>query len=104
MRQISQNEYEIINFLSRMAGIDLKLPRDLQVWIVNEQMGSIRANDCPINRPLKVASYHEFADVDNISIVATLLITQDIKFGELDFWKVNDEPIIKQPSVNSNHE
>ena len=99
MRQIELAEADLIRFLAQVGDIELA-PLDRQlVWVINQEMGSIRADYCPKEcRVHSVASY-EFFDCDGVPIVATLLLTIDGRFGELDFWKVNDEPVICQPTV-----
>ncbi|MFC0257901.1 DUF6984 family protein [Achromobacter marplatensis] len=98
MRQIELREVEIIQLLARVAGVQFILPTHQLVWVVNPEMKSIRADYCQKDvRVYSVASC-EFSDEDGVSIIATLLLTEDRRFGELDFWKVNDEPLIRLPS------
>jgi len=100
MRQIEQREAKIIKFLARIGGVKITVPDHQLVWVVNPQMRSIRAKYCPRGyRVFSVAS-HQFDDNDGVPIIATLLLTEDGQFGELDFWKVNDEPILGLPYIN----
>ncbi|RLQ87358.1 DUF6984 family protein [Notoacmeibacter ruber] len=101
MRQIDPKEKRLIAFLALAGGVQLSLPARQRVWVVNQEMGSIRADYCPAGcRVLSVAS-HEFEDDDEVPIIASLLLTEDGRFGELDFWKINDEPIISWPVAPS---
>ena len=97
MRQIDPRENRLIAFLARAGGVQLSLPDKQRVWVMNPEMGSIRADYCPAGcRVHSVASY-QFEDEDEVPIIATLLLTENGRFGELDFWKVNDQPIISWP-------
>lgn len=98
MRQIESREVEIIQFLARVAGVQLALPTHQLVWVVNPEMKSIRADYCQKEIRVHSVASCEFNDEDGVSIIATLFLTKDGKFGELDFWKVNDEPLIRLPS------
>jgi len=97
MRQINRREAEIVDFLAKIAGVQLALPRRQLVWIVNPEMKSIRADDCPIGCRVRSVASCEFDDADGVPVIATLLLAEDGKFGELDFWKVNDEPLLSLP-------
>ena len=99
MRQINENEINMIKFLSKMGNIDIDVSKSLQVSVVNKEMGSIRSEHCPSGCIVKPASHFEFLDLDGTPIVATLLLDNEGKFGELDFWKVNDQPMINFPSI-----
>lgn len=101
MRQIEPREAKIVEFLARSSGIQLTLPAPQLVWDVNPQMKSIRADCCPSGCRVSSVASHQFEDSDGVPIIATLLLTKDGKFGELDFWKVNDEPILGLPSLVS---
>lgn len=101
MRQIKPREKRLIAFLAQAGGVQLSLPDKQRVWVVNPEMGSIRADYCPAGcRARSVASY-QFEDEDEVPIIATLLLTENGRFGELDFWKVNDQPIINWPVAPS---
>lgn len=99
MRQIDPREIEVINFLARFGGIQFSLPSRQFVWVVNKEMGSIRADYCPAGHRVHAVTSYELKDKDEAPVVATLFVTEDGQFGELDFWKVNDEPIISWPAV-----
>ncbi|WEQ56850.1 hypothetical protein LV564_07215 [Komagataeibacter nataicola] len=93
MRKINEYEIFIARKLYSCIGINVGIDCNQKVWVVNHEMGSIRADYCPINCPLYSIAVCETKDNDGIPVVVTLLINKDKKFGELDFWKVNDEPI-----------
>lgn len=99
MRQINPTESKLIAFLARAGDVQLSLSANQLVWVVNPEMGSIRADYCPPGRRVRSVASYEFEDKDEIPIVATLFLTEDGQFGELDFWKVNDEPIISLPNA-----
>ncbi|WP_146119647.1 MULTISPECIES: DUF6984 family protein [Phyllobacteriaceae] len=99
MRQIESTEVELIAFLAQIGGVQLALPSKQLVWVVNPEMRSIRADYCPKGCRVRSVASYEFEDEDGVPIVTTLLLTEDGRFGELDFWKVNDEPIISLPSA-----
>lgn len=99
MRQIEPREAKLIAFLSEIGGVQLGLPFEQLVWVVNPEMKSIRADYCPMGYRVRSVASYELKDDDGIPIIATLLLTEDGRFGELDFWKVNDEPVIGVPSV-----
>lgn len=99
MRTINPKEVNLVAFLAQSAGIQLSLPTKQLVWVVNPEMGSIRADYCPTGRRVRSVASHEFEDHDGVPILVTLFITENGQFGELDFWKVNDEPIISLPSA-----
>ena len=101
MRQIDSREAELVAFLARVGGVELSLSVKQRVWVVNPEMGSIRADYCPAGRRVCSIASYEFEDNDKVPIIATLLLTEDGRFGELDFWKVNDEPIISSPTAPS---
>ncbi len=101
MRQIDPREERLIAFLALVGGVQLSLPAKQRVWVVNPEMGSIRADYCPTGCRVRSVASYEFADYDEVPIIATLLLTENGRFGELDFWKVNDEPIISWPVAPS---
>ena len=99
MRRIDPREEKIIAFLALIGGIRLSLPAKQRVWVVNPEMGSIRADYCPAGCRVRSVASYEFEDDDEVPVIATLLITENGLFGELDFWKVNDKPVISFPAV-----
>lgn len=101
MRQIDPKEEGLIAFLAVAAGVQLYLSAGQRVWVVNPEMGSIRADYCVAGCRVRSVASHKFEDDDEVPIIATLLLTEDGRFGELDFWKVNDEPIINWPVAPS---
>ncbi|MGS2744590.1 DUF6984 family protein [Halomonas sp. LS-001] len=101
MREIDPKEEGLIAFLALIGGVQLSLPAKQRVWVVNPGMGSIRADYCLAGCRVRSVASYEFEDDDGVPIVATLLLTEDGRFGELDFWKVNDGPITSWPVVPS---
>jgi hypothetical protein len=99
MRQIDTREADLVAFLAKVGNVQLSLSPTQRVWVVNPAMGSIRADYCTIGCRVLPAGSHIFEDEDKISIVGTLFLTKDGRFGELDFWKVNDEAIIRPPTA-----
>lgn len=101
MRKIEPRESKIIALLARASEVQLALPPHQLVWVVNPEMGSIRADYCPKGRRVHSLASGEFDDSDGVPVVVTLLLTNDGKFGELDFWKVNDELVLDLPASDS---
>ncbi|OSQ49004.1 DUF6984 family protein [Thalassospira alkalitolerans] len=102
MRQIKESEKRIIEALSKVANISIDIITGQKVWEINPEMGSIRSKSCRKEQPVKAISTCEYTDTDGTPVVVTLLLTEDGFFGELDFWKVTDEPIIgDHPSISS---
>lgn len=101
MRKIDPRESEIISLLARAGGIQLTWTPHQLVWVVNPEMRSIRADYCPKGRRVHSMASGEFDDSDGVPVIVTLLLTNDGKFGELDFWKVNDEPVLDLPASDS---
>ena len=97
MRQISKKEAAIVEFLANAAGVSLPLNNNQAVWVVNPQMKSIRADYCPNGCQVFSLVSRQFNDSDGVPVIATLLLTADQKFGELDFWKVDDTPLLHLP-------
>ncbi|MDP0930202.1 hypothetical protein Q0601_23770 [Paracoccus onubensis] len=97
MRRINPEELAIIEVLLKAGEIDLSVNEQQNVWVVNPEMGSIRSEYCPKGCRVHPVFSGEFDDRDGIPVIATLLLTEDGKFGELDFWKVNDEPLLELP-------
>ncbi|GEN22522.1 hypothetical protein HCU01_04710 [Halomonas cupida] len=100
MRKIEPAEEKLIAFLTRVGDVQLSLPAKQLVWVVNQEMRSIRADYCPVGCRVRSVASYEFEDDDGVPIIATLFLTDDGRFGELDFWKVNDEPVLRLPSIS----
>lgn len=94
MRQIKDAERQIIDALSKAAGLSIVPASEQEVWVVNPYMGSIRSSSCPKGRRVKSVASCEYSDADGTPIFVTLLLAEDGTFGELDFWKVTDQPIV----------
>lgn len=101
MREIDPREKRLIAFLALAGGVQLSLPDKQRVWVVNPEMGSIRADYCPAGCRVRSVASYQFEDEDEVPIIATLLLTENGRFGELDFWKVNDQPIMSWPVAPS---
>ena len=97
MRQIEPKEVELIEFLAKAAGVCLSLYEKQPVWVVNPQMKSLRADYCPKGCRVFALISYQFDDLDNVPVVVSLLLTKDKRFGELDFWKVDDTPLMALP-------
>ncbi len=99
MRKIRPAEVNLISFLAKIGERQLILHPEQLVWDVNKEMKSIRADCCPKGYRVRSVAQYDFKDSDEVPIVATLFVAEDGHFGELDFWKVNDEPVLILPSV-----
>ena len=97
MRKINLREIKTIRHMAALVGEELSIDDDLMVWEINPEMGSIRPNYCSRHQRVNIIATGELLDIDHTPIVITLFKTNDGKFGELDFWKVTDEPIIRHP-------
>lgn len=93
MRIINNCELHFCKILYSAIPMSMDVSSNQFVWVVNQEMGSIRADYCTIYSPVHAVSTCETKDIDETPVVITLLLTKKNKFGELDFWKVNDEPI-----------
>ena len=99
MRKINEHEKIALIYLSNVAGLDLAINDDDLVWEVNSDMGSIRSSSCQRGCRIKAFANCQYIDDDEIPVVITLLLKLDGSFGELDFWKVNDQAIISHPDA-----
>ena len=97
MRRIKARELRLIRRLSEVVGIDVAIPTEHHVWVVNLEMGSIRSKECSKEVRVHSVASCEFDDSDGTPVVVSLLLAENNKFGELDFWKVTDEPILDHP-------
>lgn len=93
MRSIKDYERRIAEKLALCLSYRVKIKKDQEVWVVNPEMGSIRASYCSVTCPVYAVSNCEASDKDSVPVVITLLLNRYNKFGELDFWKVNDNPV-----------
>lgn len=93
MREIDPREKRLIAFLALAGGVQLSLPDKQRVWVVNPEMGSIRADYCPAGCRVRSVASYQFEDEDEVPIIATLLLTENGRFGELDFGKSTINPL-----------
>ena len=98
MRNLNEYEKMTLGFLSKVAEIKLSIDDEL-VWEINPEMGSIRSLNCQLGCRISAFANCQYVDEDGVFVVVTLLLKSDGTFGELDFWKVNDQNIIKHPSA-----
>jgi hypothetical protein len=96
MRALNSIETMLIEFLSSPLKIKI-IYEDLTVFNVFPEHETIRNGELLNGESVFIVSQCEYEDSDGVVIVISLLLTQDDKFGELDFWKVNDEPILAFP-------
>lgn len=94
MRKIQVTELQIIKTLSKVADLNVDISFDQSVWEINPTMGAIRSCSCPKGVRVKPVSYCEYTDTDGVPVIITLLLASDGTFGELDFWKVTDQPVV----------
>jgi len=94
MRQLTREEFDVLETLLRMVPASTKPPVDDELFAVDLAdggMGSIRLTD-KSDRPRKMGSElvtAHFIDQDQVPVIISINLDQDGKLFEMDFWKVD---------------
>src|SRR5690349_14143654 len=109
MRPLRREELEILERLLEMAPTDAK-PRSEHDLLAEDMkdggMGSIRFSDewrrlRKMGRELVTG---EYIDEDLVPVLISVNLDEDGRLFELDFWKVNFEPLRRYPRPEEVHE
>lgn len=93
MRLINAYEMQFCKILYECIPMEVGVDSNQIVLVVNTYMGSIRSVKCNEKTKVYIVSQCETRDIDGMPVIVSLLLSSSNEFGELDFWKVDDNPI-----------
>lgn len=108
MRPLREEESKVLEALLGMAFPDSKPPSEdelLAVDLADGGMGSIRLTD-KLDRARKMGRElvtAEYIDEDRVPVLISVNLDEDGRLFELDFWKVDFNPLKRYPRPEEVH-
>lgn len=93
--------YELLLIKKLSLNTDFHIYNDLSNILVEEpfpDLPTIRSDKTPLGTAVYRISSGYYFDIDKVEVNLTLLVDENNIFGELDYWKVNDEKILSFPA------
>jgi|HubBroStandDraft_2_1064218.scaffolds.fasta_scaffold1281385_2 hypothetical protein len=109
MRLLKKEESEVLEALLGMVPSSTKPPSEDELFAVDLAdggMGSIRLTD-KSDRPRKMGRElvtAHYIDEDGVPVIISINLDQDGRLFEIDFWKVNYDPLKHYPLPEELHE
>ncbi|WP_404401306.1 DUF6984 family protein [Pelagibacterium halotolerans] len=98
IRRLNETEIMILSSFNKVPMCNFSYDTDQLISLINSDMGSIRSLHLRDDDLVYAFAQCQFHDEDRMAVVVTLLLDKNGRFGELDFWRVDDNPVRKFPS------
>jgi hypothetical protein len=108
MRPLREEESKVLDVLLGMASCNAKPPSEDELFAVDLAdggMGSIRLTD-KLDRARKMGRElvaAEYIDEDQVPVLISVNLDEDGRLFELDFWKVDFNPLKRYPRPEEVH-